>query len=175
MIKVKFTFEFHSYLESMSKPGDILASLLNKDNSCIVLLHNTNSLTRAKSIMSSGFKFESQLTYSTDRINPNDVIEINYFLVERKEYGDYSIILEIDKILFKQYSRLAESSEINIEDIITVEESYLSDNDEYVYTLAHYYVKCIFNNKTGEYINNPVFDPSYDSPDYLENYNKLVK
>lgn len=158
----------------MSKPGDKLARLLNKDKSCIVLLHNTESLTSAKSIMSNGFKFESQLTYSTDRINPNDAIEINYFLVERKEYGDFTIVIEIDKKLFKQYSRLAESSEINLEDILTVEEPYLSDNDEYVYTLAHYYIKCLFNNKTGEYINNPVFDPSFDSPDYLENYKRLT-
>ncbi len=159
----------------MRKTGDKLSQLITKDNSSIVLLHNTNSIDNARNIMIKGFKFESQLTYSTDRINPKDQVEINYFLVERKEYGDYTIVMEINKKLFKQYSQLAESSELNLEDIITIEEPYLSDNDEYVYLLSHYYVKCIFNNKTGEVYMNPVFDPAFNSPDYLNNFKRLTK
>lgn len=159
----------------MKKTGDRLYELLTKDESCIVLLHNTKTIERAKNIITNGFRFESQLTYSTDRVNPKDQVEINYFLVERKEYGDYTIVIEIDKKLFKQYSQLAENSEVNLEDIITFEEPYLSDNDEYVYLLSHYYIKCIFNNKTGEVNNNPVYDPAFDSPEYLNNYNRLTK
>lgn len=159
----------------MKKTGDKLSQLLTKDDSCIVLLHNTNTIEGARNIMINGFRFESQLTYSTDRINPKDQVEVNYFLVERKEYGDYTIVIEIDKKLFKQYSQLAESSEVNLEDIITVEEPYLSDNDEYVYLLSHYYIKCIFNNKTCEVKNNPVFDPTFNSNAYLNNFNKLTK
>ncbi len=157
----------------MSKPGERLSQLLSKDNSTIVLLHNTTSVDRAKRIMQKGFRYESQLTYSTDRINPNDIVEINYFLVERKEYGDYTIIIEIDKKLFKRYSQLVEISEKNLEDILSVDEPVLSDNDEFVYTLSHYYIKCIFNNKTGETMINPVFDPSFDSPEYIENLNRI--
>ncbi len=159
----------------MKKTGDRLSQLLTKDNSSIVLLHNTGTIERANKIMTHGFRFESQLTYSTDRINPKDQVEINYFLVERKEYGDFTIVIEIDRNLFKKYSQLAESSDLNIEDILTYEEPYLSDNDEYVYVLSHYYIKCIFNNKTGEVRMNPVFDASFNSPDYLNNYNKLTK
>lgn len=159
----------------MIKIGDRLSQLLSKDDSCLVLLHNTGTIERARKIMTHGFKFESQLTYSTDRVNPKDQVEINYFLVERKEYGDFTIVIEIDKNLFKKYSQLAESSDLNIEDILTYEEPYLSDNDEYVYVLSHYYIKCIFNNKTGEVKMNPVFDPAFNNPDYLNNYNRLTK
>jgi hypothetical protein len=159
----------------MQKTGDKLSHLLSRDDSCIVLLHNTDSIARAKNIMSDRFRFESQLTYSTDRINPKDQVEINYFLVERKEYGDYTIVIEIDKKLFRQYSHLAESSEVNLEDILSYEEPYINDNDEYVYLLSHYYIKCIFNNKTGEVKMNPVFDPLFNSPDYIRNYNRLTK
>ena len=60
----------------MGKPGDKLSRLLSKDNSCIVLLHNTPSLQKAKNIMREGFRYESQLTYSTDRVNPEDTVEI---------------------------------------------------------------------------------------------------
>ena len=69
----------------MSKSGDKLISLLSQDKSCVVLLHNTDTLEKAKEILRSGFRFENQLTYSTDRINPGDTIEINYFLVERTQ------------------------------------------------------------------------------------------
>lgn len=159
----------------MSKAGEKLTGLVNRNNTCIVLLHNTDKLHKAKSILRNGFKFESQLTYSTDRINPNDIVEINYFLVERKEYGDFTIVMEIDKEIMRRYSALAESANLNFEDIFTIEEPYLSDNDEMVYTLSHYYIKCILNNKTGEVCENPVFDPGFDSLIYTDNFNRLKR
>ncbi|MDX2413938.1 MAG: hypothetical protein QNK33_01990 [Bacteroidales bacterium] len=159
----------------MLKSGEKLFEVLAKDKSCIVLLHNTDTLSKAKGILINGFKFENQLTYSTDRVNPRDIIEINYFLVERKEYGDYTIIIEINKEILNQYSRLAETSDLTFEEIISTEKPELSDNDEFVYTLSHYYIKGIFNNKTGEMLVNPVFDAAYDSPHYLENFNMLNK
>ena len=159
----------------MSKPRDILIGALSKDKTSIVMLHNTDTLAKAKQILKGGFRFENQLTYSTDRINPTDAIEINYFMVERKEYGDYTIIIEIDRTLLHRYSDLAENSNLSLEEIITIEETYLSDNDEYVYTLSHYYIKGVFNNKTGELLLNPVFDPAFDSPEYLENFKRQGK
>ena len=157
----------------MRKTGEKLLSILSNDKSCIVLLHNTDSLEKANAIVKGGFRFENQLTYSTDRINPSDPVEINYFLVERKEYGDFTIIIEISREIFKQYSSLAENSNLNFEEILNVEEPFLSENDEYVFTLSQYYIKGIFNNKTGETYLNPVFDPSFDSPEYLANFKKL--
>ena len=159
----------------MRKSGEKLFEVLAKDKSSIVLLHNTDTISKAKGILRNGFKFENQLTYSTDRVNPRDLIEINYFLVERKEYGDFTIIIEINKEILNQYSRLAETSDLTFEEILSTEKPELSDNDEFVYTLSHYYIKGIFNNKTGEMLVNPVFDAAYDSPDYLENFNMLNK
>lgn len=156
----------------MSQIGDKLTNLLSRDRSNIVFLHNTDSLARAKAILKNGFRYESQLTYSTDRINPLDPVEINYFLVERKEYGDYTIIIEISKEIINKYSALAEAESLSIEELINIEEPVLSDNDEYIYTLPHYYIKGILNNKTGEMLLNPVFDPGFDSPDYHENLNR---
>lgn len=175
MIKVKFTFEGLLEYNLMSKPRDKLIGALSKDKTCIVMLHNTDTLSKAKEILKEGFRFESQLTYSTDRINPSDAIEINYFLVERKEYGDYTIIIEIDRALLHRYSELAEHVDLSLEEILTIEEPYLSDNDEYIYKLSHYYIKGVFNNKTGDLLLNPVFDPAFDSPEYLENFKRLGK
>lgn len=159
----------------MVKTGERLKDLLSDNHKSIVLLHNTDSLIKAKNILNNGFKFENQLTYSTDRVNPLDAVEINYFLVERKEYGDFTIIIEINKKIIEQYSALAESANITIEEILTIEEPVLSENDEYVYNISNYYIKAIFNNKTSEVHINPVFDSMFDSPGYLENYNRLSR
>ncbi|MEE4114572.1 MAG: hypothetical protein V2I37_00270 [Marinilabiliaceae bacterium] len=156
----------------MSKIGDELSGLLSRDKTNIVLLHNTDSLARAKAILKNGFRYESQLTYSTDRINPLDTVEINYFLVERKEYGDFTIIIEISKQIINKYSAIAEVEGSSIEELISIDQPFLSENDEYIYTLPHYYIKGILNNKTGEVLLNPVFDPDFDSPDYLGNLNR---
>ena len=156
----------------MGKPGNKLVGLLSQDKSNIILLHNTNTLSRAKAILKHGFRYESQLTYSTDRINPSDPVEINYFLVERKEYGDYTIIIEISKKVINKYTDLAEATGKTIEEILSIDEPVMSDNDEYIFTISHYYIKGIFNNKTGEVLLNSVFDPDFESTLYLDNINK---
>lgn len=158
----------------MTKAGELLAGILTRDDSTIVFLHNTPSISKARSILSNGFRFESQLTYSTDRINPRDPVEINYFMVERKEYGDFTVIIQIDRDLFRKYLSLADSSDMAIEDIITIDPPFMSDNDEMVYTISHYYIRGIFNNKTGEFKENPVFDPKFDSPVYTENFKRSI-
>lgn len=159
----------------MSQSGDKLVKILSGVDDSILFLHITNHLETAKAIMEQGFRFESQLTYSTDRVNAGDPVEINYFLVERKEYGDYTIIIQIDKSLFGQYSRLAEAAKLHFEEIFTISVPVISDNDEYIYTLSPRYIRGVFNKKTGEMIENPDFNPSYNAPEYLENYVRLTK
>ncbi len=157
----------------MSTAGDILASILERDTGCLLFLHNTKDEETARQIMNEGFQFEEQLTYSTDQINPKDTVEINYFLVERKEYGKYTVIIEIDKALYKKYNYLIERSDIHFEELISLTLPVLSDNDEYIYTLAHYYVKGYLNNFTGKFTANKNFNPAYEPPVYLENYERL--
>ena len=156
-----------------STAGDILANILSEDISSIIFLHNTRNEEIARCILKKGFQFEEQLAYSADRVNAGDAVEINYFLVERKEYGKYTIIIEIDKELFRKYNYLAERSDMHLEDLITVTAPELSDNDEYIYTLAHYYIKGYLDNNTGKFYENKEFNPSWESPLYIENYNRL--
>ena len=157
----------------MKAAGDKLASLLSGDQDNFIFLHNTKNRESAESIMRNGFNFESQLAYSTDRVNPRDTVEISYFLVERKDYGHHTIIIEINKALFLRYTRLAESTNLHFEDILTVTIPVISENDEYIYTLSHHYIKGIYNIKTGEMTHNADFDPMFESPMYLQNFNRL--
>jgi hypothetical protein len=147
----------------MKASGEKLANLLAGDVDYIIYLHNTRSEEIARKIMAEGFTFQNQIYYSTDRINPKDSIEISYFLVERKDYGDYTMIIEISKKLFKNACAVAEKSGLSFEDLLSSSKPVLGEDDEYIYTLPQQYIKGYYNNKTGIFYNNDVFDPEYIS------------
>jgi len=158
-----------------SAAGEILTSIISKDINRVVFLHNTREEKTAREIVSRGFQFEEQLAYSTDQVNQKDPVEINYFLVHRKEYGKYTVIIEIDKDLFKKYSSMAEKSDLHFEELLTVTPPVLSDNDEYIYTLSYYYIKGYCDNTSGKFVENKDFNPGYESPIYIENYQRLIR
>lgn len=164
--------QFSDVMIKISAAGEVLSSLLESDNDCVLFLHNTKDEETARQIMTKGFQFEEQLTYSTDQINPTDSVEINYFFVERKEYGRYTVIIEIDKELYKKYNHLIEESDFHFEELLTVTMPVLSDNDEYIYTLSHHYIKGYLDNFTGIFIENSDFNPAYEPPVYMENYER---
>ena len=68
---------------------------------CYFFLHNTREFRVVENIMNEGFIFENQLVHSTDSVNPNEPIEITYFLFQRKDYGPYTIIIAIPKITYE--------------------------------------------------------------------------
>jgi hypothetical protein len=158
----------------ISTAGDILASLLTGDSFCMVFLHNTRDEDTANKIIKEGYRFEEQLSYSCDRVNPDDTVEINYFLVERKEYGKFTIIIEIDKHLFRKYSSLADHSDIHFEDIISIALPVLGDNDEYIYTLAPQYIKGYLDIVSGKFRKNRIFNPAYEPALYMDNHRRLT-
>lgn len=157
----------------MKAAGEKLAKILACNDNCIIFLHNTRTEEIARQILSEGFTFQNQLYYSTDRINPNDPVEISYFLVERKEYGDYTIIIKISKDLFRQIRSIAENTGHHFEDILSITKPVLGDDDEYIYTISPHYIKGYFNNKTGKLTENPLFDPDFLSNVYIENINRI--
>jgi hypothetical protein len=145
----------------MKNKGDILANILKNFKECYFFLHNTKELYIAEKIMNEGFVFESQLPHSTDRVNPNEPIEITYFLFQRKDYGLYTIIIAIPKSTYDIYSQISNKYDIGIEDVFTIKEPYVGDNDELIYTLSPKHLLGYFNIKTTEFIKNPNWDPSF--------------
>jgi len=157
----------------MKATGEKLAKILACDSGCVIFLHNTRTEAVANKILTEGFTFQNQLYYSTDRINPNDPVEISYFLVERKDYGDFTIIIEISRNLFKKIRSLAEVTGHHFEDILSITEPVLSEDDELIYTISPHYIKGYFNNKTGVMTPNPGFNPEYMASIYLDNLNRI--
>jgi len=147
----------------MKNKGEILASILKNFKDCYFFLHNTKEFDTVEKIMDEGFIFESQLPHSTDRINPNDPIEVIYFLIQRKDYGNYTIIIAIPKANYDNYTEMSNEMSAGIEEVLTITEPYFGDNDELIYTLSPKHVLGYFNIKTSGFFLNRNWDPSFNN------------
>ncbi len=154
----------------MKSKGEILAAILTNFRNCCFFLHNTRELSVAEKILRDGFIFENQLVNSTDRVNPNEPIEITYFLFQRKDYGPFTVVIAIPMGTFEEYSEISVRYAVNIEEILTITTPYSSDNDEMIYTVSPKHILGYFNNNSGDFIQNSLWDISFnncmqDSPD----------
>ncbi len=147
----------------MKNKGEILATILKNFKDCYFFVHNTREPDIVENIMNEGFIYESQLPHSTDRINPNEPIEITYFLFQRKDYGTYTVIIAIPKTIYEIYSGVSTKNDIGIEEVMTVTDPFIGDNDELIYTVSPKHILGYFNNKTGEFCQNRNWDPFYNN------------
>jgi hypothetical protein len=147
----------------MKNKGEILASVLRSYDDYLFFLHNTKEFSIVEKIMNEGLIFENQLLNSTDQVNPNQPIEITYFLFHRKEYGPYTVVIAIQKDIYRIYSELSDKNNTGIEEVITVTEPYLSDNDELIYTVSPKHILGYFNTITSEFGKNINWDPSFNN------------
>jgi hypothetical protein len=152
-----------SKLCRMKNKGEIFAAILNNFKDCYFFLHNTKDFDVVESIMNEGFVFESQLPHSTDRVNPNEPIEITYFLFQRKDYGTYTIIIAIPKPVYEVYTNVSNKNDVGIEEVLSINTPYISDNDELIYTVSPKHILGYFNIKTTEFYQNRNWDPFYNN------------
>jgi hypothetical protein len=147
----------------MKNKGELLASILKNFKDCCFFLHNTKDFDVVENIMNEGFIFERQLAQSTDRVNPNEAIEISYFLVQRKDYGSFTVIIAIPKVIFDSYTGVSNKKDVCIEEVLTVTDPYWGDNDELIYTLSPKHILGYFNIKTSEFYQNRNWDPFFNN------------
>ncbi len=147
----------------MKNKGEILASILKDFKGCYFFLHNTRELSIVEKIMNEGFIFENQLAHSTDRINPNESIEITYFLFQRKDYGIFTVILAIPKLTYEKYSEVSNLSDTGIEEVMTITDPWFGENDEVMYMISPRHVLGYYNNKTSEFFKNQNWDQKFDN------------
>jgi hypothetical protein len=147
----------------MKNKGEILAAILKKFKDCYFFLHNTKEFNVVESIMNEGFIFENQLSHSSDHVNPNEPVEVTYFLFQRKDYGSYTIIIAIPKIIYENYSAIANKNGVIIEEILTITEPFYGDNDELIFTVSPKHILGYYNNKTSEFYQNMCWDPFFNS------------
>jgi hypothetical protein len=159
----------------MKNKGEILAALLNNFRDCYFFLHNTREINVVDIIMNEGFIFESQLPRSTDRVNPNEPIEVTYFLFQRKDYGSYTIIIAIPKAIYEIYSDVSNKNDVGIEEVLTITDPYLGENDELIYTVSPKHILGYFNNIKSEFYQNRNWDPFYNNNKFRSADRRSVK
>jgi hypothetical protein len=147
----------------MKNKGEILASILREFNECYIFLHNTREFGVVEKIMNEGFIFENQLPHSTDRVNPNEPIEVTYFLFQRKDYGVFTMVLGFPKEIYEKYSEVSNNLDTGIEEVMTITDPYFGDNDELMYTISPKHILGYFSIRTSEFFRNKNWDPSYDN------------
>jgi hypothetical protein len=147
----------------MKNKGEILASILKNFKDCYFFLHNTRDFDTVESIMNEGFIFENQLSHSSDRVNPDEPIEVAYFLFQRKDYGTYTVIIAIPKAIYEIYTSVSHKKDIDIEEVLTSANPYYGDNDELIYRLSPRHILGYFNIKTSEFYQNRNWDPFYNN------------
>jgi hypothetical protein len=113
--------------------------------------------------MNEGFIFENQLPHSTDRVNPNEPIEITYFLFQRKDYGLFTLIIAFPKEIYENYSEVSNKYDTGIEEVMTITDPFFGDNDELMYTISPKHILGYFNIRTSEFFRNLNWDPEYDN------------
>ena len=159
----------------MNNKGEILTSILKNFKDCNFFLHNTREFKIVETIMNEGFIFENQLPHSTDHVNPNEPVEITYFLFQRKEYGSYTIIIAIPKTIYEIYSDVSNKYDVGIEEVITTTVPYFGDNDELIYTISPKHILGYFNNRTTEFYQNRNWDPFFNNCKLRSPVKKPVK
>lgn len=150
----------------MKNKGEQLALILQDFKDCYFFLHNTKEFNVVENIMNEGFVFESQLSHSSDRVNPNEPIEVNYFLFQRKDYGTYTIIIAIPKTIYDIYIAISNKHDVCVEDLMTINDPVISDNDELLYTISPKHVLGYFNQKTLEFYQNRNWDPFFNNSQF---------
>jgi hypothetical protein len=159
----------------MKNKGELLASILQDFKDCYFFLHNTKEFNVVESIMNEGFIFESQLSHSSDRVNPHEPIEVTYFLFQRKDYGTFTIIIAIPKIIYEIYATVSNEYDTGVEDVMTINDPVLSDNDELLYTISPKHILGYFNQKTSEFYQNRNWDPFFNNCQQRSPVGKIQK
>lgn len=121
---------------------DILKKFIGNDN-VDTYFHTTNSEQICKDIMNGGFQFVD-FEKTTDRVD-NDESTINYKLMIRKPYGNFTLVIQIKPGNFNYFEDLCQK------------EPFENEYGDLVYTLPREYVKGYFDRKTLEIVENPYF------------------
>lgn len=138
-------------------------------------LHNTETKDTADKIIKEGFDFESHLDHTTDIVTGHDPIEVKYFIIKRKRYGLYTIVIEIGKSIVDYYSRKLINTEYHFSEVLTCYEPAISDNDEPLYRLPLNYIKGYFDHHLQQIIENKHFDPFFFSHQFDQNLVKCLE
>lgn len=138
-------------------------------------IHQTPTKELAERIINEGLEFENHLMHTTDQISGFDLVELNYFLMIRRNYGQFTIVIVIADELIEELIQIIKDSNIHFSEILSKTPPRYNTDDTPVYLLPEQFIKGYFNQKTLEKTFNLKFNPHYRPPLITENFELLLK
>jgi len=132
-----------------------LLSFISEDNNCYSYLHVTTSEENAKNILDEGFHYTYNFHKTVDRFDVRNMTTLNWLRIIRMQYGNYVIVIEIDRDLLK-------GQQSNI-DALAVD--YYEKDGEEAFLLPKEYVKGYYDEVTKQLIKNKYFNPKFSKKD----------
>ena len=154
----------------------ILDFMFENEKARKIFIHYTKEEDDAKKILKEGFKFVDSFYKTAEEVR-NDETDLIYKHNRHKSYGNNIIVISIDKDIYNYYLKETDkvpSYEIVVEQLLTEKPPYLNDDSEMIYTLHHNFVKGYINYVTGKVVENPDFNPTYNTNQFYENLKKLT-
>lgn len=151
--------------------------LLENKLNARIFIHYTKEEEVAKKILDEGFYYADSF-YKTALPVTNDRLDLLIKHNNRKSFGKYLMIMIISNEVFDYYGAELDQYGLNgiaVENILTETETSINENGDTVFLLPKCYVKGYINHITGEVTSNNAFNPSYNSPAYKRNIDKLRK
>ena len=154
---------------------EILNWIFDRKNTKI-FLHYTREKSVAKSILENGFKFVTSFYKTAEEVR-HDITDLTYKHNRLKAFGDYLIVIAIDKDLYTYFLNETykfPSYDVFVEQILSQDHPILNEDSDMVYTLDHRFIKGYINLNRGEVVRNPDFIPAYSSEIFRENLRRLT-
>ncbi len=163
------------------KPSDhfsadirLLGDFIGTDRSLVTFLHCTPTEQQARRIMEEGLIFENYLTHTSDHISGSDLIELNYFRLIRKSYGNYTVVIQIDGALIRELSRQIQNTPYHFSEIMGRQMRENPDPENNFYTLPQQFIRGYFDHIHNRAVRNPHFDPHYHPASFEENLERFL-
>jgi len=138
-------------------------------------IHQTPTQELAEQIINEGFEFENHIMHTTDQVSGFDLVELNYFLMIRRNYGQFTIAIIIADELIDYLIQIIKNTNIHFSEILSKTLPMRKSDDTPFYTLPEQFIKGYFNQISLERILNPKFDPYYRPPTITKNFEILSK
>jgi len=154
---------------------EILDYVFEDVASRVLFLHYTMEESVAQNILHEGFQFRYSFYKTAEKIRL-DKLDLIYRHSRNKHYGKFILVISISEQIYHKYSdavKLNRDSNLPVEQILTEVKSFMDENQDKVFTLSNKFVKGYINYSTGKIVNNPDFEPEYDSEIFRRNLTSL--
>ncbi len=151
----------------------LFRNFIGETGEVYTFLHNTPTEAMARRIMKEGLVFENHLLNTADQVSGDDLIELNYFRMIRKYYGDHTVVIQVASALVDELNKRLEKSHLHFSEVLSRSLPAPDGEDVSLYLLPPQFIRGYFDHTREEGTGNPLFNPGYRPPFLEKNLSQL--